>query len=74
MEEEEKKAAQEPPMNGDIQGAEVAAYLRRRITEEQFDAYCIDCQNNRSSHCNITFGTFICGECAEKHTQIYSQF
>ena len=61
-------------MNGDIQGAEVSAYLRKRITEEQFDAYCIDCQNNRSSHCNITFGTFICGECAEKHTQTYSQF
>ena len=74
VEEEEKQPAQEPPMNGDIQGAEVTAYLRKRITEEQFDAYCIDCQNNRSSHCNITFGTFICAECAEKHTQTYSQF
>ena len=80
QQEESKIVAEDPPvpeeerMNGDIQGTEVANYLRKRINEEQFDAFCIDCQNNRSSHCNVTFGTFICGECAEKHTQSYSQF
>ena len=33
----------EPGLKGDVQGPEVGAYLRRRITEEQFDAFCIDC-------------------------------
>ena len=61
-------------MKGDVQGSEIGNYLRKRITEEQFDAFCIDCQNNRSSHCNVTFGTFICETCAKEHERIYSQF
>lgn len=61
----------DPTLRGDVQGAEVGAYLRKRITEEQFDAYCIDCQNNRSSHFNVTFGTFICSDCANLHKQTF---
>ena len=52
----------------------MAAYLRKRITEDQFDAYCIDCQNARSDMANVTFGTFLCHDCAVQHENYYSQF
>jgi len=57
----------EPTLKGDTQGSQVANYLRRRVNEDQFDAFCIDCQENRSTHCNVFFGTFICARCAELH-------
>ena len=61
-------------VKGDVQGAEVGSYLRKRITEEQFDAFCIDCQNNRSSHVNVSFGTFICEECSKIHEASFTMF
>ena len=57
----------DPSLRGDAQGTNIGTYLRKRINEEQFDAFCIDCQNNRSSHCNVTFGTFLCGDCVALH-------
>ena len=57
----------DPNLKGDVQGSAVTAYMRRRINEEQFDAFCIDCQENRSTHFNVFFGTFICSHCAEIH-------
>ena len=57
----------EPGLRGDALGADIRAYLDRRMNENQFDAFCIDCQNNRSTHCNVTFGTFICADCAQIH-------
>ena len=48
--------------------------MRRRINEEQFDAFCVDCQENRSTHCNVTFGTFVCARCAEEHEATFSPF
>jgi len=34
----------------------------------------VDCQENRSTHCNVTFGTFICARCVEVHMNHYSPF
>ena len=64
----------QPDLRGDVQGSAIGTYLRKRINEEQFDAFCIDCQNNRSSHCNVTFGTFLCGECVAVHEATYPMF
>ena len=64
----------DPNLKGDPQGAQTSAYLRRRINEEQFDAFCIDCQDNRSTHCNVTFGTFICAQCAQAHEDTFPYF
>ena len=61
-------------MIGDVQGADVGSYLRLRMNEEKFDAFCVDCQNNRSSHCNVTFGTFVCDDCAKIHEATFAQF
>ena len=41
------------------------ATLTPMVTTNQFNAFCIDCQKNRSTHANITFGVFICGDCAK---------
>ena len=46
----------------------------RRVNEEQFDAFCVDCQDNRSTHCVVTFGIFICARCVEIHEQHFSPF
>ena len=64
----------DPSLRGDVQGTNVAGYLRRRINEEQFDAFCVDCQDNRATHCVVTFGIFVCQQCAEKHEQTFSPF
>jgi hypothetical protein len=31
--------------------------------------YCLDCKKNNSEFASITFGVFICGECAKIHQQ-----
>ena len=62
----------DPNLKGDVQGTEVGAYLRNRIETQQFDAFCIDCQNNRSSHCVVTFGIFVCADCAYIHNYSFS--
>jgi len=41
------------------------------ITEDRYNAWCVDCQRNRSSHCNVSFGTFLCSDCAAIHRQTY---
>ena len=39
--------------------------LTQMSTTNQFNAFCIDCQKNKSTHANVTLGTFICAECAD---------
>ena len=61
----------QPTMTGDPQTPETSAFLKRMISEDRYNAWCIDCQRNRSSHCNVTFGTFLCSDCAATHRQTY---
>ena len=39
--------------------------LSQMVTTNQFNAFCIDCQKNRVTHANVTFGVYICGDCAQ---------
>ena len=41
------------------------------MTDNQYNAYCIDCTKNQSTHANISYGTFICGSCAATHIQAF---
>ena len=41
------------------------------VTNNQFNAYCIDCYQRQSSHANITYGTFICEPCAQAHLMVF---
>ena len=60
---------QESNLPQTMQSNEQQVYLNHIVQENEFNAFCVDCQNNRSSHCNVTFGTFICGDCALIHTK-----
>ena len=51
----------------DPQTDTTSAVLKKLIFEDQFNAFCIDCQKNRSTHANVSFGVFICQECAIFH-------
>ena len=53
------------------QPEEMKQQLKDMVINNQFNAYCIDCQKKTSSHANITYGTFICESCAEKHIGIF---
>lgn len=41
------------------------------VTNNQFNAYCIDCYQRQSTHANITHGTFICEPCAQVHLMYF---
>lgn len=59
---------EEPLIPGDIQGAEIKAYLSKRMEEDKEDSTCCDCtENKKSTHANVSFGTFICSDCANIH-------
>ena len=39
--------------------------LEGLVGTDQFNAFCVDCQKNKTTHCNITFGVFVCEDCAK---------
>ena len=41
----------------------------RQLLVDPFNQYCVDCNKQESTHANISYGTFICGACAELHGQ-----
>ena len=41
--------------------------LEATVKINKFNEYCVDCMKSKSTHCNITFGTLICLECAKWH-------
>ena len=54
-------------IRGDKQLDTTTHMLKKLVHEDQFNAFCIDCQKNRSTHANISFGVFICQDCAKFH-------
>lgn len=50
---------------------EQQVYLQATVQENEFNAFCVDCQNNRSTHANITYGTFVCAECEIEHHRTF---
>lgn len=44
------------------------AYLRD-LLYDPFNKFCVDCNKAESTHSNISFGTFICGDCAQLHIE-----
>lgn len=54
-----------------LQSNEQQVYLTHIVQENEFNAFCVDCQNNRSTHCNVTYGTYICGDCSVEHMKQY---
>jgi len=49
---------------------EVKAYLED-LLEDGFNAYCIDCKNNETTHCLVSYGTFVCKQCVIQHRRLF---
>ena len=60
-----------PRIEKQIQSESTRKYLKKLVIDNQYNAYCVDCQTNLSTHSNITYGTFICGDCARVHSKLY---
>mmetsp|Transcript_53677 Transcript_53677/g.73596 ORF Transcript_53677/g.73596 Transcript_53677/m.73596 type:complete len:81 (-) Transcript_53677:443-685(-) len=56
------------------QSEQLKAYLVSVVNKNQFNAFCIDCQKQKSTYANISFGTYICEHCARSHISCYPQF
>ena len=44
--------------------------LQELLQRDTYNKFCIDCNRNESTHASISFGVFICEECANAHMQI----
>jgi Putative GTPase activating protein for Arf len=49
----------------------VTSLLQDLLARDTYNKFCIDCNRLESTHANITYGTFVCGECAGSHLQIF---
>ena len=49
------------------QPVEMKNLLQDLLTRDTYNKFCIDCNRNESTHANITYGSFICEECAKVH-------
>ena len=64
----------QPSIPGDNQSASVQEFLRRKIEEDEYNGFCADFPDQRVTHCNISFGTFICEQAANELAKHYSNF
>ena len=54
----------------DSRSDELMNYLAEK-TRVSFNAYCVECKSNKSTHFCVLFGTFTCAECKDKLVQFY---
>ena len=47
---------------------EQLSYINNIVQQNEFNAFCVDCQDNRATVANIAYGTYICDECAKDHS------
>lgn len=52
------------------QPAPLTALLQELLARDTYNKFCIDCNRNESTHASITYGTFVCGECANIHLNV----
>jgi hypothetical protein len=48
-------------------------YLEDLLMKDAYNKYCVDCNDRDSTYANITYGTFICDQCAKWHTSELGQ-
>ena len=53
------------------QPAEQTQLIQSLLVKDAFNTFCIDCGKQKSTHFNVTFGTFICEACAKAHWQLF---
>ena len=52
---------------------EILEYLTKLVESDPYNKFCIDCFINKSTHAIITYGIFICKNCAAIHHSHFSQ-
>lgn len=52
------------------QPASLTALLTEILQRDTYNKFCIDCNRNESTHASITYGTFVCQDCANAHMQL----
>jgi threonyl-tRNA synthetase len=50
-----------------VQPVSLANLLRSQLEKDSYNKFCIDCNKNESTHASVTYGVFICEECAQTH-------
>jgi hypothetical protein len=48
----------------------VTTYLKNLIERDTYNKYCVDCQENKSTHASVSYGLFLCETCAKGHLQM----
>ena len=54
------------------ENAEQKAYIENTL-KDPYNAYCVDCKEEPSTHFNVGFGIWICTNCAKLHVQETSE-
>ena len=47
--------------------ASLTNFLQDLLQKDTYNKFCIDCNRNESTHASITYGVFVCEECANSH-------
>ena len=50
---------------------EQAELINSILVKDAFNTFCVDCGKQKSTHFNVTFGTFVCEGCARMHWQLF---
>ena len=53
------------------QPAEQLELINALLVKDAFNTYCVDCGKGKSTHFNVTYGTFICEMCAKIHWSVF---
>merc|ERR1712113_36097 len=49
-------------------------FFLKEIMQKEFNKCCVDCQQNESTHFDVSFSTFICDSCAIEHEKEFDMF
>jgi ADP-ribosylation factor GTPase-activating protein 1 len=52
------------------QPAALTALLQELLSKDTYNKFCVDCNRNESTHTSVTYGTFICQDCASIHLAV----
>ena len=45
--------------------------LKDIISKDTYNKFCVDCNQRDAEWANISYGTFLCGDCANVHKSVF---
>ena len=52
------------------QHPDLTEYLKKILSENPFNKYCIDCKKNKTTHFLVWLGSFVCESCSIEHLNL----